>query len=62
MLVAVTARGDDACRGLLRDAGFDLQLIKPADLHQLLPVVDELFRAWDAAARTPERAARPAGG
>jgi two-component system OmpR family response regulator len=50
VLVAVTAMGDEACRRRTAAAGFDLHLVKPVDPHQLLAVVDELWRAWAARA------------
>lgn len=37
-LVALTAWGDDASRLKVRAAGFDLHLVKPADVNSLLEV------------------------
>jgi two-component system OmpR family response regulator len=46
VLVAVTAMsGDQDCRRI-KDAGFDMHFIKPVDPHQLLLLVDTLWRAW----------------
>lgn len=44
LFVAVTAMGDEASRRRTADAGFSLHLIKPVDPHDLLRVVDELWR------------------
>lgn len=46
ILVAVTAMTNEACSRRVRQAGFDLHLIKPVSPHELLTVVNELWRAW----------------
>ena len=51
ILVAVTAMSDEASTRRIREAGFDLHLVKPVDPHQLLAVVDRLWQAWQANAR-----------
>jgi CheY-like chemotaxis protein len=47
VLVAVTAMNNAACSARIAAAGFDLHLVKPVDPHQLLAIVDELWRAWE---------------
>ncbi|HUR55454.1 MAG TPA: response regulator [Gemmataceae bacterium] len=49
MLVAVTAMSNDQSRARIRDAGFDMHLVKPVDPHNLLDVVDRLWRVWQEA-------------
>jgi len=49
LLVAVTAMGADECRRRTEEAGFHLHLVKPVDPHNLLRVVDELWRVVMAA-------------
>ena len=44
LFVAVTAMGSEECRRRTAAAGFDLHLLKPVDPHDLLRVVDELWR------------------
>jgi len=46
VLVAVTAMGDEVSRRRTREAGFSLHLVKPVDPHDLLAVVDRVWRAW----------------
>lgn len=46
VLVALTAMNDERSRLRIAAAGFDLHLVKPVDPHQLLTVVDTLWRAW----------------
>lgn len=48
ILVAVTAMSGESCSRRVRDAGFDMHLVKPVDPHTLLAVVDELWRSWTA--------------
>jgi CheY-like chemotaxis protein len=48
VLVAVTAMSDEASRQRIRDAGFDLHLVKPVDPFNLVSVVDALWKAWSA--------------
>ena len=49
VLVAVTAMNDEESKRRIRQAGFAVHLVKPVDPHNLLAVVDELWRAWGAA-------------
>jgi CheY-like chemotaxis protein len=49
VLVAVTAMNNEAGCRRIKDAGFDLHLVKPVDPHALLAVVDQLWQAWTAA-------------
>ena len=56
LFVAVTARGDEESRRRTEAAGFELHLVKPVDPHDLLRVVDELWRVTNTA-----RPARVAG-
>lgn len=51
LLVAVTAMGNDECRRRTTAAGFHRHLVKPVDPHDLLRVVDELWRVLDARPR-----------
>jgi CheY-like chemotaxis protein len=53
LLVAVTAMSNDESRSRTEAAGFALHLVKPVDPHDLLRVVDELWR--------PTAPAEPAG-
>ena len=46
VLVAVTAASNDRDCQRIRDAGFDMHFVKPVDPHQLVLVVDTLWRAW----------------
>ncbi|QJW98388.1 Chemotaxis protein methyltransferase CheR [Frigoriglobus tundricola] len=46
VLVAVTAASNDRDSTRIRDAGFDMHFVKPVDPHQLVLVVDTLWRAW----------------
>ncbi|MCE9563146.1 MAG: response regulator [Planctomycetes bacterium] len=43
VLVALTARGDDASCTRIESAGFDMHLLKPVNPHQLVEVVDRLW-------------------
>lgn len=52
VLVAVTAMNDEESRRRIGRAGFAVHLVKPVDPHNLLAVVDELWRAWSAAGAT----------
>jgi two-component system, OmpR family, response regulator len=47
VLVALTAMSNEECGGRIRNAGFDLHLIKPVDPFNLVAVVDSLWRAWE---------------
>jgi two-component system, OmpR family, response regulator len=49
MLVALTAMSNDQSCARIREAGFDMHLVKPVDPHNLLDVVDRLWRVWQAA-------------
>jgi two-component system, OmpR family, response regulator len=44
VLVAMTARSDDESRKRIARAGFQLQLLKPADPEKLILVLDSLMR------------------
>lgn len=46
VLVAVTAMSNEQGCRRIEAAGFDLHLVKPVDPHQLVLVVDTLWRAW----------------
>ena len=46
VVVAVTAMGDPDARRRTEEAGFQIHLIKPVDPHDLLRVVDELWRVF----------------
>ena len=46
VLVAVTAASNERDSNRIRDAGFDMHFVKPVDPHQLVLVVDTLWRAW----------------
>ena len=48
VLVAVTAMSNEESAQRIRDAGFDLHLIKPVDPFNLVAVVDSLWKAWAA--------------
>jgi CheY-like chemotaxis protein len=45
LFVAVTAMGSDEDRRRTSEAGFGLHLLKPLDPHDLLRVVDDLWRS-----------------
>lgn len=49
VLVAITAMSDEQSQQRIRDAGFDLHLVKPVDPTNLIAVVDRLFHVWSAA-------------
>ncbi|VTS00611.1 histidine kinase : Histidine kinase OS=Asticcacaulis sp. AC460 GN=ABAC460_15120 PE=4 SV=1: Response_reg [Gemmata massiliana] len=46
VLVAVTAMSGDEARQRIKAGGFDLHFVKPVDPHQLVALVDTLWRAW----------------
>jgi two-component system, OmpR family, response regulator len=48
VLVALTAMDDAGSRRRTSDAGFRLHLVKPVNPHDLVRVVDELWRTWEA--------------
>lgn len=50
LMVAVTAISNDESHARTVAAGFALHLVKPVDPHDLLRVVDELWRLIDASA------------
>lgn len=51
----MTAMNDEESRRRIREVGFAVHLVKPVDPHNLLAVIDELWRAWAAAgAKTEE--------
>jgi two-component system OmpR family response regulator len=45
LLVAVTAMSDEESHARIKEAGFDLHLVKPVDPQKLVQVVDRLFGA-----------------
>ena len=51
VMVAVTAKGDEESRRRIRAAGFDVHLVKPADPHRLLGMVEAVRRAWETGGR-----------
>ena len=55
LMVAVTAMSNDEAHARTEGAGFALHLVKPVDPHDLLRVVDELWRLVDAAAEATTR-------
>ncbi|MBX9583883.1 MAG: response regulator [Gemmataceae bacterium] len=57
LMVAVTAMSNDESHARTQAAGFALHLVKPVDPHDLLRVVDELWRVLDPTGAT--RAAGP---
>lgn len=56
LMVAVTAMSNDESYTRTEAAGFALHLVKPVDPHDLLRVVDELWRVVHAAAEAAGRA------
>ena len=54
-MVAVTAMSNDEAHTRTEAAGFTLHLVKPVDPHDLLRVVDELWRVVDAATEAAGR-------
>jgi CheY-like chemotaxis protein len=58
LLVAVTGWGQSSDRERAREAGFDHHLVKPADLAQVLPLVESAARR---ASRDAPVTARPPG-
>jgi len=50
VLVAVTAMNNEASCRRIKDAGFDLHLVKPVDPHDLLAAVDRLWQVMDTRA------------
>lgn len=65
VLVAVTAMSDEESGRRIRDAGFDLHLVKPVDPFNLVSVVDTLWKAWatgnEAHVRNPRAPAKLSG-
>ncbi|HEY1191033.1 MAG TPA: response regulator [Gemmata sp.] len=64
VLVAVTAMNNEESSRRIQSAGFDLHLTKPVDPHNLIAVVDALWKAWATGneghireARSPDRSA-----
>ena len=57
VLVAVTAMSNEESGRRIREAGFDLHLVKPVDPFSLESVVDSLWRAWAAGGAKRERQA-----
>jgi DNA-binding response OmpR family regulator len=55
VLVAVTAMSNTESSQRISDAGFDLHLVKPVDPHQLLAIVDALWRAWESVGEITHR-------
>jgi two-component system OmpR family response regulator len=44
VLVAITAMNNEVSKRRIRDAGFDMHLVKPVDPHDLLVLVDRLWQ------------------
>lgn len=53
LMVAVTAMDNEESRVRTRAAGFAFHLVKPVDPHDLLRVVDELWRLAPLPCRSP---------
>lgn len=49
VLVAITAMSDEQSQQRIRDAGFDLHLVKPVDPCNLIEIVDRLYHVWSVA-------------
>ncbi|MDB5313862.1 MAG: response regulator [Gemmataceae bacterium] len=62
LFVAVTAMSNEEARHLTEAAGFLLHLVKPVDPHDLLRIVDDLWRLRETASRTGVPAVRPESG
>jgi CheY-like chemotaxis protein len=62
VLVAVTAMSDEESNRRIRDAGFDLHLVKPVDPHNLVSVVDALWKAWSGTGEAHGRTHHPSPG
>ncbi len=52
VLVAMTAMSNEESSRRIREAGFDLHLIKPVDPVQLLSAIERMWRLWDRACST----------
>ena len=61
VLVAVTAMSNEESARRIRDAGFDLHLVKPVDPSNLVSVVDALWKAWASGNVGGPRASHPPG-
>jgi len=46
ILIAMTAMSNEVSSRRIKDAGFDMHLLKPIDPNKLLSVVDLIWRAW----------------
>jgi two-component system, OmpR family, response regulator len=46
VLVVITAMNQDICAERIREAPFDLSLVKPVDPHQLVAVIDTLWQKY----------------
>jgi CheY-like chemotaxis protein len=53
LFVAVTAMGNDESRRRTEEAGFHMHLVKPVDPHDMLRIVDELWRVLEEALHHP---------
>lgn len=53
LMVAVTAMDNDESRDRTRSAGFAFHLVKPVNPHDLLRIVDELWRLTPLPCRSP---------
>jgi len=51
VMVAITAMSNEKSEKRIRDAGFDLHLVKPVDPRRLIGMVDSIWRKW--ASRCP---------
>ena len=52
VLVAMTAMSNEESCRRIREAGFDLHLIKPVEPMQLLSAINRMWRLWDRACLT----------
>jgi two-component system, OmpR family, response regulator len=59
ILVAITAMHNLDSSKRVRDAGFDLHLIKPVDPHKLLILVNQMWQNWEARAKQRPRDVPP---
>jgi two-component system OmpR family response regulator len=59
VLVAVTAMSNEERVRRIREAGFDIHLVKPVDPYNLVAVVDSLWRAWAVDNKAGADAAHP---
>jgi signal transduction histidine kinase/DNA-binding response OmpR family regulator len=59
MLIALTGYGGERDRKRVREAGFDLHLVKPADPQDIARAIEQRARATDTAATTPSAHTSP---